>query len=172
LVCALQFRRRVKLLALAVLTSLAACTAHTGTGTTIPTTPAAPTPASGDDNYGGELAALDGIFLVTVDSYTYASDRYHFDSDRRRDVIVPTMFTWIALDAAIHYSHGNASGAVLGPAIKFGVPYLMLFHTRWLDRHPALETILTIACMVVDDAVIARTSHPAAPAMIQVGRSF
>lgn len=126
-----------------------------------------------NDAYGGELAALDAVHVATIDTHAALSDRHPETREHVRAVVPVVVFSWIALESADHIAHDNAAGAVLGPAVKFGIPYLIFAHTRWMDRNPIATSLLVLACMIVDDAAIARAQHaPAPPMMVGVSQRF
>ena len=143
----------------------AGCAGHHGMGTS--TVPTAPT---GTEWYGSELLVEDLGFIAAGDTIAYTSDRVHASDGKVRWALSAWAFGWAVTDAAIHLAHGNPLGAIAGPAAKLALPYAL--GSRLSEGHWRVGVVLWIACMLIDDVVIARARSEDAPAMMQLGGRF
>jgi hypothetical protein len=121
--------------------------------------PGMPAPAAEPPGtyYGHELVALDLAAIATVDVSIYEADKHHASQSRSTAIIAGGVFVWAAAEGAIHVANDHPLGAAAGPPIKFGIPYLLM-RTEWAGRHIGLATAISVAAMIVDDALIANRS--------------
>ncbi len=127
------------------LLALAACARHGGTTTM-------PTMSTASDGYGQWTFGLDLAAIVSGNSLMRATD--HADDDHAKLAVESWAFAYGAGEAAIHYEHGNALGAALGPTLKLGGGYVLI---RVLgEHHPVVAAFAYLGIMIVDAAVIAR----------------
>ena len=91
--------------ALALTAGCATATTQSTSSTTTATTPmsaAAPPSATSTDAYGDELAALDAVYVATIDTYAALSDHHTESRDHFRAAIPAVMFSWIVYKSRAH----------------------------------------------------------------------